>query len=234
MNPSQAQRPPSGDELRRATFPQAFKGYDREAVHQLLDRVASWLDARAGEAQHGKPDVRRELERVGQRTAGILTAAEEAAAKLREEATDYARTIREAADEESQRMRLDASRRVEQLITEAETKAERIIDEALARRGRLNKAIESLVERRDVIADEAQRLGEELLIAVERIRESDAAGEDTEPTPSEPSQGEPEAVAAEDEATEPDAEQPEATEPTPSAPSEPPPDERETAIHRTA
>ena len=30
------------EQLRKATFPQAIRGYDRDAVHELLDRVADF------------------------------------------------------------------------------------------------------------------------------------------------------------------------------------------------
>ena len=169
-DPSRTTIPPSGEKLRRATFPRAFQGYDRDAVHAFLDDVAEWMDNRATGATPGTPDVRRELERVGEQTAGILTAAEEAAAKVKGEAAEYAKSLRQATDEQTRRAKVEANRKAEQLIAQAEAKAGRIVDEAVARRRRLNQAITSLLERRDEIAEEAQRLADALLHAVDALR----------------------------------------------------------------
>ena len=178
------ERPKQGidaDQLRKATFPQAIRGYDRDAVHELLDRVADFLDGSPGAVADRDPDLRRELERVGERTAGILTAAEEAAAKLREEAREYAEAVRREADEESRAARLEASRKAEEIVSAAETRAEEIVDEAIARRRTLDVRLEELTQRRDEIAEETARLADELMVAAEALR-SGTQEPDTQPT----------------------------------------------------
>ena len=160
----------SGEEVRRATFPQALRGYDRQAVHDLLDRVADWVEGQAGAVTGATPGMREELAKVGERTAGILTAAEEAARNLREEAAEYAERLRSNAEDEARKERLNASQRMDEMVAEAETKAQRIIDDAVARRRQLNQAISSLVERRNEIAADAAHLAEELKRAVEGLR----------------------------------------------------------------
>ena len=200
---SRTTTPPSGERLRRATFPRAFQGYDRDAVHAFLDEVAEWMDRSAVGGVPGTPNVRRELERVGEQTAGILTAAEEAATKLKAEATEYAKSLRQATDEETRRAKVETNRKAEQLIAEAEAKAGRIVDEAVARRRRLNQAITSLLERRDEIAEEAQRLADALLHAVDALRadrleelqEATPVAADAEPADAEPADAELEPVA---------------------------------------
>lgn len=223
---------PSADQVRRATFPKAFQGYDREAVHAFLNRVADWVEGGAAGIQEAIPDVKRELERVGERTGSILTAAEEAAARIRAEANEYAASVREKADEEMRRAVVEASQKSDGLIADAEAKAERIIDEAIARRRQLNQAISSLVERRDEIAEEAQRLADDLLAAVEGLRGQDLAAAESgvaEPEAEEAVDDEEAApVEPEDDATEPEA---------PDVSGEPTElvrdDERETTVHRT-
>jgi DivIVA domain-containing protein len=168
--PSQSGDPLSGEEVRRATFPQALRGYDRQAVHDMLDRVADWMEGKADAVSSARPDMRQEFEKVGEKTAGILTAAEEAARNLRDEAAEYAERLRSDAEDESRKARLNASQRMDEMIAEAETKARGIIDEAVARRRQLNQAISSLIDRRDEIAADATRLAEELLGAVEDLR----------------------------------------------------------------
>ncbi|MDQ3758720.1 MAG: DivIVA domain-containing protein [Actinomycetota bacterium] len=162
----------SGAQVRRATFPQVLRGYDREAVHELLNRVADWMEGKAGTAA-GTPGMREEFAKVGERTAGILTAAEDAAADLREEAKQYADRLRQEADDESRKARLNASQRMDEMIADAETKAQRIIDDAVARRRQLNQTISSLLERRDEIAADAAKLADQLLEAVEVLRTPD-------------------------------------------------------------
>jgi len=181
MDQVQASDSLSGAELRQARFPQSRRGYDPESVHAFLDRVADWVESRAGGA-NADPGVTSELEKVGERTAGILTAAEEAAAKLRTEAKDFADELRQNAEDETRKVTLNASQKADELISEAESKAESIIDEAIARRRRLNQAVTSLVERREEIAEETQRLADQLLEAVEAVRldepmEEEPAGE---------------------------------------------------------
>jgi DivIVA domain-containing protein len=222
----------SGAELRQARFPQSRRGYDRESVHAFLDRVADWVEAHTG--VNADPGVTSELEKVGERTAGILTAAEEAAAKLRTEAKDYADELRASAEDEARKTKLNASQKADEIISEAESKAEGIIDEAIARRRRLNQAVTSLIERREEIAEETQGMAEQLLEAVEAVRLDEPLAQqalDAEP-------GEADEVAAEDpDATPPDGSPVEGAAPDPRIAEQPtelePPDERETTVHET-
>ena len=50
MDQVQASDSLSGAELRQARFPQSRRGYDPESVHAFLDRVADWVESRAGAA----------------------------------------------------------------------------------------------------------------------------------------------------------------------------------------
>lgn len=193
----------SGEEVRRATFPQALRGYDREAVHDMLERVADWMEGKAQTVSSATPGMREEIAKVGERTAGILTAAEEAARNLRDEAVEYADRLRTDTEDEARKARLNASQRMDELVAEAEAKAQGIIDDAIARRRQLNLAISSLIDRRDEIAADATRLAEELLGAVEDLRSSDRGDE--------PADAEPE--SAEDEIFEPEPSEEEVLEP---------------------
>ncbi|HYH60376.1 MAG TPA: DivIVA domain-containing protein, partial [Solirubrobacterales bacterium] len=187
MESSETPKPPAGDshlssgQVRRATFPQVLRGYDRDAVHDLLDRVADWMEGKGDSDAGATPAVRDEIAKVGERTAGILTAAEEAAANLRDEAKHYAVKIRADADEEVRKARLNASQRMDEMVADAEGKAQRIIDDAVARRRQLNQAISSLLERRDEIASEAARLADELMEAVDALRSPDTRDAPVEP-----------------------------------------------------
>lgn len=159
------------EEIRNASFPSARRGYDKAAVDAFLESVAAWLEDEApGEAEDSSA-VKGALTRVGEQTAAILIAAEEAAERLRRDAAERVAQEREAAEEEAQRVRSEASGKAEALIAEAEAKAEQIVHESIARHRRSEEGIASLVERRAQIAAETQQLAEDLEKAVSDLSE---------------------------------------------------------------
>jgi DivIVA domain-containing protein len=87
------------DRIRNATFPSTRRGYDKHEVEKFLARLADWLETGAGDEARSDT-VKRELERVGQRTGAILAQAEESAQQIRAEAEEEAReTISNAASQ---------------------------------------------------------------------------------------------------------------------------------------
>src|SRR3954469_7423584 len=78
------------DRIRNATFPSSRRGYDRHEVEKFLGRLADWLETGGGDESRSDA-VKRELERVGQRTGSILAQAEESAEQIRAEAEEEAR-----------------------------------------------------------------------------------------------------------------------------------------------
>jgi DivIVA domain-containing protein len=171
----------TSEHIRGVSFPRAFQGYDRPAVDAFLERVAEWAEGVA--APGTGPDLKRELERVGERTAAILTAAEEAATRAKVEAAEEADALRESAEREARARELEAARKAEDIVAGAQERAETILDEAMRRRRQLNLALASVLDRRTQIADETQALGEELLELVSELRASTppAADEAAEP-----------------------------------------------------
>lgn len=93
------------ERIRSATFPSARRGYDKREVERFLGRLADWLETGGGDEARSDT-VKRELERVGQRTGAILAQAEESAQEIRAEAEQNAgETMRraKAAAQESKR-----------------------------------------------------------------------------------------------------------------------------------
>jgi DivIVA domain-containing protein len=131
------------ERIRTATFREARRGYERREVDNFLGGLADWLEA-GGSDQVRSETVKRELERVGEKTANILSAAEDTAETLRQEADDEARRIVEAA----------------------EAKARRIIQEGEKRRADLEAIIADLVRRRDSVLGEMDRLEGQLRAAI--------------------------------------------------------------------
>ena len=78
------------DRIRNATFPSSRRGYDKQEVEKFLARLADWLETGAGDESRSDT-VKRELERVGERTGAILAQAEESAQQIRAEAEEEAR-----------------------------------------------------------------------------------------------------------------------------------------------
>jgi DivIVA domain-containing protein len=139
------------DRIRSATFKEARRGYERREVDNFLAGLADWLEGGGGD-QVRSETVKRELERIGEKTANILAAAEDTAESLRRE-----------ADEETIR-----------LIESAKAKARRIIEEGEQRRGDLEAIIADLVRRRDGVLAEIERLQGQLQAAVVEHRPTGA------------------------------------------------------------
>jgi len=107
------------DRIRNATFPSVRRGYDKHEVEKFLGRLADWLATGAGDESRSDT-VKRELERVGQRTGAILAQAEESAQQIRAEAEEEARGTINAANLQAQEARAE----VEAYSTETRTSAD--------------------------------------------------------------------------------------------------------------
>jgi DivIVA domain-containing protein len=95
------------DRIRNATFPSSRRGYDKHEVEKFLARLADWLETGAGDESRSDV-VKRELERVGQRTGAILAQAEESAQQIRAEAEEEARSTVNTANMEAQETKSEA------------------------------------------------------------------------------------------------------------------------------
>ena len=170
----------SVDRIRSATFNVSRRGYDRREVDTFLQRLADWLEG-GGEDQAHSELVQRELERIGQRTAKVLTAAGEAAAALtadaeaeasqrldeariaanaaRVEAERYSEETRGEADEYAEAERGKADAYAHKVRKDADSYDERTRTDADAYAGQTREQAEALVaEMREESEAEAQRL----------------------------------------------------------------------------
>jgi DivIVA domain-containing protein len=182
------------ERIRSATFAISRRGYDKREVDRFLAQVADWLETGAGDPTRSAI-VKRELERVGERTAGILASAEESAEqlryeaeteasqtlqgvrgeteRLRREADEYARRQREDADayaeqtrqeveQEARRSRLESTQTADEIVNDAERRAQGAAADGMQRRRDLETLITDLLERRDDVLEDLDRLAEEL------------------------------------------------------------------------
>jgi DivIVA domain-containing protein len=170
----------SVDRIRSATFNVARRGYDRREVDTFLQRLADWLEG-GGEDQAHSEFVQRELERIGERTAKVLTAAGEAAAALtadaeaeaaerldeariaanaaRVEAQRYSEQTRSDIDEYVQAERGKADAYAQKVRGEADAYDERTRTDADAYAGQTREEAEALgAEMREASEREAQRI----------------------------------------------------------------------------
>src|SRR3954469_22720570 len=107
------------DRIRNATFPSSKRGYDKQEVEKFLARLADWLETGAGDESRSDT-VKRELERVGERTGAILAQAEESAQQIRAEAEEEIRGTVNAANMQAAEARAEA----ESYSSEARTAAD--------------------------------------------------------------------------------------------------------------
>jgi DivIVA domain-containing protein len=204
------------ERIRTATFTLTRRGYDKREVERFLSQIADWLETGGGD--EARTDVvKRELERVGQRTASILSSAEDSAEQIRTEAEEkaaqltervraesarvrkgadeyssktrtgadeyagktrkaadeysaktrkaadaYADQTRQVADQDARKARAEAEQESRETIAAGQAKAQRIVDEGVSRRRDVEAVIADLVDRRDSVIKEANRLADEL------------------------------------------------------------------------
>jgi DivIVA domain-containing protein len=168
------------DRIRNATFPSSRRGYDKHEVEKFLGRLADWLETGGGDESRSDA-VKKELEKVGQRTGAILSQAEESAQQIRAEAEEEARGTINSANLQSTETRTEtenyanearaaADRQAREAIESAEARARQIVEHAEQRREDMEALIGDLIRRReDVIAD-TEELTHKLRTAVEQHR----------------------------------------------------------------
>jgi DivIVA domain-containing protein len=111
------------DRIRNATFPSARRGYDKHEVEKFLARLADWLETGAGDESRSDT-VKRELERVGQRTGAILAQAEESAQQIRAEAEEEARGTINTASMQAEETRAETDKYAAEARTSADAYAQ--------------------------------------------------------------------------------------------------------------
>jgi DivIVA domain-containing protein len=111
------------DRIRNATFPSSRRGYDKHEVEKFLARLADWLETGAGDESRSDT-VKRELERVGQRTGAILSQAEESAQQIRAEAEEEARGTVNTANMEAAETRTETEKYVSESRMAADSYAQ--------------------------------------------------------------------------------------------------------------
>src|SRR3954454_15883194 len=137
------------DRIRNATFPSSRRGYDKHEVEKFLARLADWLETGAGDESRSDT-VKRELERVGQRTGAILAQAEESAQQIRTEAEEEARGTINAANMQAEETRSEADSYSSETRAAAETFAQQtrtsVEQEASATRAKAEQEAREAIE----------------------------------------------------------------------------------------
>jgi DivIVA domain-containing protein len=187
------------DRIRNATFPSARRGYDKHEVEKFLGRLADWLETGGGDESRSDA-VKKELERVGQRTGAILAQAEESAQQIRAEAEEEARgTINSAnlqatetraeADNHATQTKAAAEREARETLDDAQAQARRIVEEAEQRREDAEALIGNLIRRRDDVIADTEELSRKLSAAVEQHRSTDLRELDSLSAPDDEDEG---------------------------------------------
>jgi DivIVA domain-containing protein len=117
------------ERIRSATFPVARRGYEKREVDRFLIRLAEWLET-GGDDQSRSEIARRELERVGEETAKILTEAHDVAERLRVQAEREAEGLTEGAQTQADRTRAEADRVLAEAQADAEASTQKLRTDA--------------------------------------------------------------------------------------------------------
>ncbi len=176
----------SVERIRSATFTPARRGYDKREVDRFLSELADWLET-GGDDDTRSELVRRELERIGEQTAKILTEAHEVAQAIRTEAEhetrqalvdanlnaeamrssadEYAEQSREEADTYARKVRADADSYDAEARAEADAYAEQTRGEAETYAGRIREEADAAVAEQ---RQESEREGERIVADANR------------------------------------------------------------------
>ena len=176
------------DRIRNATFPTARRGYEKHEVEKFLSRLADWLETGAGDESRSDV-VKRELEKVGERTGAILAQAEESAQQIRAEAEEEVRgtvntanmqaaETRSAADQYDSEKRTSADAYARQTTQDAE-------QEAVATRAKAEQQARETIEAaeaqaRRIVEEGTQRREDIEAVIVDLVRRRDDVLTDTE------------------------------------------------------
>jgi DivIVA domain-containing protein len=176
------------DRIRNATFPSARRGYDKHEVEKFLARLADWLETGAGDESRSDT-VKRELERVGQRTGAILAQAEESAQQIRAEADEEARGTVNTANMEAAETRTEIDNYVSETRTSADSyaqqtrqEAEEVLSNAKAEAERLAREALAAAEAqaRRIVEDGTHRREDIEAVIADLVRRRDDVLADTE------------------------------------------------------
>jgi DivIVA domain-containing protein len=168
----------SVEQIRAAKFPLVRKGYDPDQVEAFLAKIADWLET-GGPDEARAEIVKREIERVGERTASVLTSAEDTAQQLRGDAEREVAAMLERAESESRRVgaeadtyaataRGEADEYATRLRADADAYATKTRADADAYARKTREAVNADAERKRVVAD--RRVSEVLEAAEEKAR----------------------------------------------------------------
>lgn len=163
--------------LREADFPLSLRGYSRPEVDRFLGETAEWIEQlmlRGADANV----VQSELSRVGEQTAGILSAAEDTARRMRAEAAEEVEATRAAARDRAARMRAEAESYAETTRSEADGHAAAVLgglDEEMRRQridasAKVEKMLADASAKADRIVEDALRRRDRLNSATEQLK----------------------------------------------------------------
>lgn len=151
------------DELRTKQFTLARRGgYERAEVDAYLAGLADWLSSDEAKAAFAQ----REIERVGERTGAILSAAQQSADETAAEARASAESERAGADAYATETRAAADQQARETIGEADARLERSEREAAERTASIDAEIAELARKRDAIVANLEELAAGLRAAI--------------------------------------------------------------------
>lgn len=136
---------PTPEEIRRATFRVAFRGYDTSEVGAFLERITAVVEDLAGQrdrmaarlGEYADRDLQKEFENLGREVTSVLEAARGAAETMRDRAAGDAARWRSEAIAEAEGLGKSARAEAEALRTDAWTTGTQLLEQVQAEVQRL-------------------------------------------------------------------------------------------------
>jgi DivIVA domain-containing protein len=186
---------PSAEQIRRRQFATVRRGYDPDQVHDYLNQVAQQVEALEGELREQRltstaaddatssgatapvaaaapvgADADAAYDRIGQRLANVLRAADEESQTMIEEARTEADALLSEARAEAERLRTDA-------LSRAEEDRARSGEELQRARAEADRVLGGLEHRRESLLGQMHEMQSRLLAVAQNLEIPDGADE---------------------------------------------------------
>ncbi len=171
--------PTSDDDLAGRRFLVQVKGYDRDEVEafraEAVARIGA-LEQQVAEQRAAAPQTSSEVfTEIGQQTARVLEAAQEAGDQLRRQARAEAQSLRESAQAQATQTLQQAGREADELRGAARAERDELESQLEARRTTVEREITALEVTRDRLVEELRAAGELVARGLDGL--GDARGE---------------------------------------------------------
>jgi cell division initiation protein len=156
------------DEIERASFSTAFRGYEPQEVHDYLRNLAEGMRAAIAEAQESA------YENLGEDIGRLLQNAKETADDIVAKAQEKANMIDAETRRQASKMRKDIENHARQMREATERETTQRVEQAKAEIVRLSEAEAEVRDRIDALRAELEEVSHHLARALQPVAREDA------------------------------------------------------------